>query len=80
MSNFECWGGGVSQPSLLSRMIGPQGIKPYSVDNLYTHFLDRNPEFFTFVLDHLLIIGETSAVFLPNDITILKNIARAPPP
>lgn len=36
---------------LLAKMNGPKGIKPYSVDNLYTYFLDRYPTYFSFVLD-----------------------------
>lgn len=40
---------------LLAKMIGPKGIKPYSVDNLYTYFLDRNPNYFSYVLDRITL-------------------------
>lgn len=35
--------------SVLGRMISPEGVKPYSVDNVYTYFLDRNPNNFNYV-------------------------------
>ena len=56
-------------------MIGPNEIKPYSVDNLYTYFLDRNPDFFTYVLDHLRNDSKITVDSLPDDVATLKNIA-----
>lgn len=32
--------------SVLVKMIPPGGVKPYSVDNVYTYFLNRNPHNF----------------------------------
>lgn len=39
--------------SVLAKMISPGGVKPYSVDNVYTYLLNRNPHNFTNILDYL---------------------------
>lgn len=39
--------------SVLAEMISPGGVKPYSVDNVYTYFLNRNPHNFNNISDYL---------------------------
>lgn len=57
---------------LLAKMIGPKGIKPYSVDNLYTYFLDRNPTYFSYILDYLRNHGTFNIDCLPADLSTLQ--------
>lgn len=57
---------------LLAKMIGPKGIKPYSVDNLYTYFLDRNPNYFSYILDYLRNHGTFNIDCLPVDLSSLQ--------
>jgi hypothetical protein len=66
----------LSVPSLLARMIGPHGIKPYSVDNIYTYFLDRNPDYFVWVLNYLRNNGAVTLESLPDQLSTLKNISH----
>ncbi|XP_061164969.1 uncharacterized protein LOC133173922 [Saccostrea echinata] len=60
--------------ALLARMISPSGIKPYSVDNVYTYFIDRNPNNFSVILDYLRNGGDLPLDALPNDIRALREI------
>lgn len=51
--------------SVLLKMIPPGGVKPYSVDNVYTYFLNRNPHNFKNILDYLRKGGDLSLDALP---------------
>lgn len=53
--------------SVLVKMIPPGGVKPYSVDNVYTYFLNRNPHNFKNILDYLRKGGDLSLDALPLD-------------
>lgn len=50
--------------SVLVKMIPPGGVKPYSVDNVYTYFLKNN---FKNILDYLRKGGGLSLNALPLD-------------
>lgn len=53
--------------SVLVKMISPGGVKPYSVDNMYTYFLIRNPHTFNNILDYSRKGGDLSLDALPLD-------------
>lgn len=51
-------------------MIGPQGTEPYSVDNPYTYFLNRN---LTYITDDYLRNHETFIIdCLPTNLSTLQ--------
>lgn len=60
--------------SMLAKMISPGGVKSYSVDNVYTYFLDRNPHNFNYILDYLRNGGDLPLDALPLDHKNLREI------
>lgn len=64
----------VKPNSVLAKMISPGGVKPYSVDNVYTYFMDRNPQNFNYVLDYLRNRGDLPLDALPIDQKSLREI------
>lgn len=64
----------VKPHSVLAKMISPGGVKPYSVDNVYMYFIDRNPQNFNYLLDYLRNGGDLPLDALPLDQKSLREI------
>lgn len=61
--------------SLLSHMVMPSSpMKPYSVDNIYSYFVDRDPKLFSFILSYLRNGADLPMSQLPKDLQLLKSI------
>ena len=67
-----------SDPStLLTRMVLPTSpLKPYSVDNVYVYFLDRDPKPFSFILNYLRHGTDLPLSCLPSDVNLLSLLQR----
>lgn len=55
-------------------LVSPGGVKPYSVDNVYTYFIDRNPQNFNYLLDYLRNGRDLPLDALPLDQESLREI------
>jgi hypothetical protein len=63
--------------SLLALMILPSSpLKPYSVDNIYTYFLDRDPKLFHYILTYLRNGAELPLRCLPRDLPLLYSLQK----
>lgn len=60
--------------SVLVKLISPWGVKPYSVDNVYTYFLNKNLHNFNNILDYLRKGGNLPLDALPLDQKNLSEI------
>lgn len=61
--------------SLLSHMVMPASpMKPYSVDNIYFYFVDRDPMLFSFILSYLRNGADLLMTKLPKDLHLLKSL------
>ncbi|XP_022310266.2 uncharacterized protein LOC111115722 [Crassostrea virginica] len=63
--------------SLLARMVLPiSPLKPYSVDNVYVYFLDRDPKLFSFILNYLRHGTDLPLSCLPSDVHLLSLLQQ----
>lgn len=61
--------------SLLSHMVMPSSpVKPYSVYNIYSYFVDRDPKLFSFILSYLRNGADLPMTQLPKDLQLLKSL------
>lgn len=49
-------------------------MKPYSVDNIYFYFVDRDPKLFSFILSYLRNGADLLMTKLPKDLQLLKSL------
>ena len=63
--------------SLLAKMVLPTSpLKPYSVDNVYVYFLDRDPKLFLFILNYLRHGTDLPLSCLPSDVHLLSLLQQ----
>ena len=63
--------------SLLAKMVLPTSpLKPYSVDNVYLYFLDRDPKLFSFILNYLRHGMDLPLSCLPSDVQLLSLLQQ----
>lgn len=61
--------------SFLSHMVMPSSpMKPYSVDNIYSYFVDRDPKLFSFILSYLRNGADVPITQLSKDLQLLKSL------
>lgn len=61
--------------SLLSHIVMPSSpMNPYSVDNIYSYFVDRDPKLFSLILSYLRNGANLPMSQLPKDLQLLKSI------
>ena len=66
-----------SDPSSIARMVLPTSpLKPYSVDNVYVYFLDRDPKLFSFILNYLCHDTDLPLSCLPTDVHLLSLLQQ----
>ena len=51
-------------------------MKPYSVDNIYTYFLDRDPRHFDHILNYLCSRCNADLSTFPRTIIALRELQR----
>jgi hypothetical protein len=51
-------------------------MKPYSVDNIYTYFLDRDPRHFVHILNYLRSSCNADLSTFPRTIIALRELQR----
>jgi len=51
-------------------------MKPYSVDNIYTCFLDRDPRYFVHILNYLCSSCNADLATFPRTIIALRELQR----
>ena len=60
---------------LLASIVGHNSpLKPYNIENIYTYFVDRDPRFFSLILNYLRNGCDISLDRLPSDIKHLKDL------
>lgn len=63
--------------SILSYMVLKESpMKPYSVDNIYTYFLDRDPRHFVHILNYLRSTCNADLSTFPRTIIALRELQR----
>lgn len=78
--------GGTLYSTLISTLIkSVENSKPSTLEELCTHalkahfdennaiFIDRNPQYFSYVLDYLRSLKSSDILELPNDVDILRG-------
>lgn len=61
--------------SLLSHMVMHSSpMKPYSVDNFYSYFVDRDPKLFLFILSYLRNGADLPMTQLPKGLQLQKSL------